>query len=536
MVVLAVLAKLALLGLVVELVNFSTVRPDLGWKLEVLRLVVVGLVNVGLFGFLAVLGALYLWARTARTLPDLKGWHLEAPASEFQADQATADYHLSDYLKQEEDVFQELGNLMEKSWVGQEDGVYNRFEPASPCNPENTGLGLWNRTRVLKADQPIGGVLLLHGLGDSPYSLRALGQRLQAEGYTVIWLRLPGHGTNPRALAEVTRKDWMAAVRVAMKGLRDLVPEDRPLVMAGYSNGGALSLHYTLEALANPELPPVQALLLFSPMIGVNPLAKMTRLYHLVGLFSRSEKIKWSRIQAEIDPFKYGSWPMNAGVQAWGLTQEVERQLEKLERSGAVDQMPPVFALQSAVDSTVVVSKLITALFQRLSSSASELVLFDVNRRESLSNLVNFSFEGGVLPLLHHPHDFKLTLVGNSKANPERLALKVFHHGEVSEIPLDQSWPPGMVSLSHIAVPFPSDDPVYGEPALSGSIALGSMMIKAEPSALMIPCSTFVRSRVNPFYSWSENRMMGWLRTHTASAGSGLRRREKKPSRGGRER
>ena len=74
-------------------------------------------------------------------------------------------------------------------------------------------------------------------------------------------------------------------------------------------------------------------IVLFSPMIGINPLAKMTRLYHTVGLVSRNPKTKWSSVYAEIDPFKYSSWPMNANVQAWAVP-VVERKLAALEKSG----------------------------------------------------------------------------------------------------------------------------------------------------------------------------------------------------------
>ena len=119
-------------------------------------------------------------------------------------------------------------------------------------------------------------MLLVHGLSDSPYSLRRLGERLHSEGYTVIWLRVPGHGTTPHALAEVCWDDWTEAVKIAVRGLRSKLPDNLPLFLAGYSNGGALSVHYTLSALDDETLPKVAAIVLISPMIGINPLAKIT--------------------------------------------------------------------------------------------------------------------------------------------------------------------------------------------------------------------------------------------------------------------
>jgi hypothetical protein len=160
----------------------------------------------------------------------------------------------------------------------------------------------------------------------------------------------------------------------------------------------------------------VDAIVLFSPMIGVNPLARVSRLYHTVGLVSQNEKAKWSNIYAEIDPFKYNSWPMNGNVQAWNLTRVVERQLAALEKSRRMQELPPLLAMQSVVDSTVVVPKLITVLFDRLTSETSELFLFDVNRMDSLSNLLNLSFERTILPKLERTdRPFKLTVMGNAQ-------------------------------------------------------------------------------------------------------------------------
>lgn len=505
------LTGLAVIGLIFEWINFTRASSHHPFDLRGIRLILLGTTNLVFAGFLAAIVALYFWARMARSLPDLKPWHLESPVSEFRATDATAEYTLNDFLKQEERVFGELEEYIAGPWAAHSSGAYSRFHPQSACNPKTAADRNWNRTQVEESADPIGGVLLLHGLSDSPYSLRAVGQRLLAEGFTVVWLRVPGHGTNPRALAETTCEDWMAAVKVAMNGLRDLVPDGMPLVLAGFSNGGALSLNYALEAVQDSSLPKVAAIVLFSPMIGVNPLAKMTRLYHAVGLFSRDEKAKWSNIYAEIDPFKYSSWPMNANVQAWKVTTTVERKLARLEKSGRMDHFPPVVAMQSVVDSTVVVPKLVTALFDRLTSECSELFLFDVNREDSLSNLLNLSFEKNVLPWLERTdRPFRLTVMRNEE-NSKRLLLSVRNNGEWTQQSVDMSWPPGFVSLSHVAVPIRPDDPIYGNGSEPSGLQLGILSMRAEPSALMIPNTLFVRCRHNPFYDFMEGHMIDWL-------------------------
>ena len=510
--VIVILAVLTVLGLVVEWIKYTSTTPGRGWDFAALRLALLGVANLLFTGVLASVMALYLWIRMAHHLPDLQGWHLQSPESEFSASDETEGYTFDDYLTQEERVFSELDELITGPWAEQSSGAYNRYNPESICNPESILEHNWNRTHVAEAENPIGGVLLLHGLSDSPYSLRVLGQRLHAEGYTVIWLRLPGHGTNPRALAQVSWTDWTAAVRVAMRGLKQRLPAGAPLILGGYSNGGALSVHYALNAIEDVDLPNVNAIVLFSPMIGISRLAMVTRLYNAVGLISRNEKTKWSSIFAEMDPFKYSSWPMNANVQAWAVTQGVERRLGVLEKAGEMAKLPPVLAMQSVVDSTVVVPKLITVLFDRLESEASELFLFDINRVDKLCNLVNLSFENSVLPTLERiDRPFRLSVLRNAHASSEELLLRIRDDGQWTEETLDVVWPEGVISLSHVAVPFPPNDPVYGNHPTQAYVSLGTISMRAEPNALMVPSSMFVRCRQNPFYEFMEDRVVTWL-------------------------
>lgn len=509
-----VCAVVAPIWLGFEFYQYVQSIPGKGWDFRIARIVGLLFANSIFTAVVAVLGLLFLWVRLAASLPDLQGWHLDKPASEFSALDAEPEYSFDDYLAQEGRVFQELASMIRGTWMKYTQGDFNRFSETSICNPEKIVERNWNRSHVLESPEPVGGVLLVHGLSDSPYSLRKLGERLHREGYTVIWLRVPGHGTSPSALANVSCRDWTAAVRVAVQGVRQRIPDHCPLILGGYSNGGALCVQYALASIEDESLAKVDAITLFSPMIGINPMARITRLYHTVALVSGNKKAQWSNLDAEVDPFKYSSWPMNASVQAWNITQAVERGLAKLAKAGRAEELPPILAMQSVVDSTVVVPKLITALFNRLKSRSSELFLFDINRLDQLGNLFNFSFETKVFPKLERTDlPYQLTVLKNEHPRSMKVVIQSRKEETWEEQTTDLVWPPSVASLSHVAVPIPPDDRVYGtqESTAETGLSLGSTSIRAEPSALMLSSSLFTRCRNNPFYYLMEDRVIQWL-------------------------
>jgi hypothetical protein len=283
----------------------------------------------------------------------------------------------------------------------------------------------------------------------------------------------------------------------------------------GYSNGGALSVHYATMAIDDKSLPAVDALVLFSPMIGISPLARITRFYHLVARLSGDEKAQWSAVSAEVDPYKYTSWPMNASVQAWAMTEALEQRLAALDKAGRMGEMPPILAMQSVIDATVVVPKLITVLFDRLKPGGpSELMLFDINRVARLNNLLNLSFEREIRPkLLRTDLPFNLTLVTNAES--DSLAVKALTRagGSLTELALNEAWPKEVFSLSHVAVPIPPSDPIYGtaEATATSGLPLGSFSARGEQGALMFSDSMLVRQRHNPFFAFMADRVVTWL-------------------------
>lgn len=81
--------------------------------------------------------------------------------------------------------------------------------------------------------------LLIHGYTGTPGELRPLGDYLNVLGYTVLGVRLPGHGTSVEDLEQTTADDWY---REAAKGAESLLKEFQEVFVAGLSMGGVMAI------------------------------------------------------------------------------------------------------------------------------------------------------------------------------------------------------------------------------------------------------------------------------------------------------
>ena len=464
----------------------------------------------GAIGALIVLIAVFVVYLNSRA--DLEIWHLAELDEEFNADSGVETF--ADYLALEERLFGQLDELVYAKVPAQQRHAINRYSRGSLSDPGRWPRN-WNRSFELPVDSPKAGVLLLHGMSDSPYSLRALGERLHAAGAHVVGLRMPGHGTAPSGLLDLTWQDMVAAVRLAMTHLAQRSGE-RSVYIVGYSTGAALAVLYALDAVQDPELPQARRLILISPAIGVTPAAALSvwqgRLGHLLGL----EKLAWNAILPEYDPFKYGSFAINAGDVVYRLTLQIQKPITALGENGALDRVPPILAFSSIVDATVSTPALVEGLFERLPAGGHELVLFDINRRTEIEPVIKFRPEEVIEALQADPTPtFTLSVLMNRNEQTGEVVVRTKAPGEETFTDVDPglSWPADVYSMAHIALPFPVDDPLYGgEPAGEDfALRLGTLAMRGERGVLRIPASDMLRQRWNPFFSYLEKRVLELL-------------------------
>ena len=142
----------------------------------------------------------------------------------------------------------------------------------------------------------------MHGLTDSPYSMRTIAEDSQLRGTYVVALRVPGHGTVPAGLTTVTWEDWLSWTRWRTRH-RIMIGDGKPPVLVGYSNGGALVLKYVFDALEGSGDPQAARIVLLSPMIGVQPFAWMARYISMLVRVPAFEKARWLDVYPEYNPF-----------------------------------------------------------------------------------------------------------------------------------------------------------------------------------------------------------------------------------------
>lgn len=246
------------------------------------------------------------------------------------------------------------------------------------------------------------GIILVHGLSDSPYLLQDLGEYFRGRGFLVRAILLPGHGTRPGDLAATSLAEWRRALQYALAATR---PEVEQLYLGGFSLGGALAIEQALE---NPRN--LSGLFLFSPCLRIKKAG--ARWAGLASLFGT-----WLEIRADRDYAKYESASYNGAAQTVDLTDRIDR---LLRRHPQLLASLPVFTALSWEDETADAARSLEFFRRHLTSPASRLLLYSGERT---------------------PPGF---------ADPR--------------ITLVSSFLPGrkILSLSHLALTVPADDPHYG--------------------------------------------------------------------------
>lgn len=151
------------------------------------------------------------------------------------------------------------------------------------------------------------GCLLIHGFTGAPTEMRPLGEYLAGKGYTVLGIRLTGHGTRIEDMNRVIWQDWSNSV---LDGWHLLRPNTRRVFIIGLSMGGVLALYHA------SFLPVAGVVSLSTPYeMEPDPRLKVLSLYSRFFPYASKGKSDWQDPHANEDHFSYDKYPTKALVQ-----------------------------------------------------------------------------------------------------------------------------------------------------------------------------------------------------------------------------
>jgi esterase/lipase len=457
-----------------------------------------------------VLTIYFGWAFESRKMLELGPEHRIEFDEEFRArDEANTDW--AGYLALEQRLAAELEAKVPME--SRPDSAVDRYSAGSLSHPGSFGSN-WNRSYEMSVPSPRGVAVLLHGLTDSPYSMLSTAQTLAGAGYNVVVPRMPGHGFAVGGLLQARWEDWTAVVRIAVRHAMSLPGSDQGLILGGYSNGGLLAIDYAL-ACDEREVHCPSGIVLLSPAIAVSRAAIVTNLHPAISWMPYFEQFRWLSILPELDPFKFTSFPKRAAWEVFRVSAGTHKQLAT---PSEVAKLPPILTFQSVVDNTVSTAAIKTLLYDRLPENGSRVVVYDINRHSTLLSLMNRPppdiveyFQSSA------PHTFDVTVLRNRTLQGSDIDALMLVAGatQAEREQTDLAWPQGMISLSHIAVPFRPDDVVYGDGSAqqhgAAALPLGSLSPRGEAGVLTLSPSYFLRARHNPFHAYQARALLEWL-------------------------
>ena len=172
------------------------------------------------------------------------------------------------------------------------------------------------------------GFILVHGLSDSPFMMLDIANSISEKNpcSMINMPILPGHALVPGASLEATNEQWIGAVNLAVKDLRNSGVNS--ITMIGFSTGSALSFHHVLSNYnSNQDI----KLALISPAFDLSlPWYKVSALQIMSFIGNFSNSFGYMDKYDDLNPYKYESFSYNGVNELYKLTKKVKKLLDKV--------------------------------------------------------------------------------------------------------------------------------------------------------------------------------------------------------------
>ncbi len=463
-----------------------------GMELKGIKFILKGIVKLIVVIAVIQIGRAYLFVNN-----DLKlmPWHGVSEVAELDYDTYE---DVESYLRDEEVFLEERYQEVEVK----EKGLYNRYIRESGSSPYGYLDTDVNASFEMIPEDIKGGVLMLHGLTDSPYSMRDVAKTFYDKGYYVLALRYPYHGTYPGELLKLSWKDFTKTARFGARMVKKKLEgiEGSKFYMMGYSTGATTTLQYIVHDMKEDrELPRPDGVFWLSPAMGVNPAAKFGFLDIITSKIPGFEKFAWLDIYPEYDMAKYNSFAKNPGIQVYNIIKNSRDNLSKLSEEERRD-LPPVYAYTSIQDATVDATELFKVV-KEMGNSEGEITIFDANRKYNdfyKPWIKEIDFERGIR---ESGIVSDVVVVSNMRNKTDEVSIVRVNNGKATDEggDLNLKWAGFTFCLAHISLPISPENPIYGRGTL-----LGELSIKGEKGIVTVSPDMLLRLRYNEFFDYIE--------------------------------
>jgi hypothetical protein len=165
------------------------------------------------------------------------------------------------------------------------------------------------------------------------------------------------------------------------------------------------------------------------------------------------------------------------------------------------------------IDFTVSTRAIVSALYAHLPENGSELVLFDVNRTAKFGPLLRNSADTALARYVPSGlRRYRLTIITNADDKSDGVIERVTEANSDADRSrsIGLSYPSGFYSLSHVALPFPTTDALFGitpDPSENFGENLGALAPRGERNVLIASLDSLMRASSNPFFPYMLDRI-----------------------------
>lgn len=223
------------------------------------------------------------------------------------------------------------------------EGYYKSFE----IEPDSVREGC--EPQIMVQNQPTEkAIILIHGLTDSPYFMKAIGECFYQWGFNVFIPLLDGHGLkNPQDLNDVTMEAWIKNVDFAIQQAKDKY-KCQSISIGGLSTGGTISV---LKMFDSPN-DITGGLFLFSAALDIagkagNLIEKLLRTYFVSEIAAQVEDLIDKDLIGD-NPYRYSRMDIDGAKELSKLIGRIDKHLKNLKQDDFINK--PIFVAHSEDD------------------------------------------------------------------------------------------------------------------------------------------------------------------------------------------